>query len=90
MKVSISTILKKYNKCSKIHILIGYLDHEKLKLKFRSLTEMMTAEMFKPTLREKFSMFRYKYLIELDIIDTDMRNEQNKNVDVNGIVHFEN
>lgn len=29
-------------------------------------------------------------MIELDIIDTDMRNEQNKNVDVNGIVHFEN
>jgi len=33
---------------------------------------------------------RYKTTIELDIIDTDMRNEQNKNVDVNGIVHFEN
>lgn len=51
---------------------------------------MMFSEMFKPSLREKFSMFRYKSTIELDIIDTDMRNEQNKNVDVNGIVHFEN
>ncbi|KAL4464830.1 hypothetical protein ABPG74_011391 [Tetrahymena malaccensis] len=90
LKSVISVILRKYNKCSQLHLLNAYLYHEKLKLKFKALTEMMTSEMFKPSIHEKFSMFRYKYLIELDIIETDMRNEQNKNVDVNGIVHFEN
>jgi hypothetical protein len=36
---------------------------------------MMTAEMHKPTLKEQFAMVRYRNIIELDIIDTDMRNE---------------
>jgi len=60
LKNQIQVVLKKYNKSSKIHLLIAYIQHEKLKLKFRSLTEMMFSEMFKPTLKEKFSMFRLK------------------------------
>lgn len=57
---------------------------------FKSLREMMTTEEYKPTVQQEFQLVRYKRIIEEDIIVTDSRNEQNKSVDVNSIVHFEN
>ncbi|EGR31957.1 PAS domain S-box family protein [Ichthyophthirius multifiliis] len=89
LKSIINVLQKKYIKSAKLNLLNAYIYHEKLKLKFRALTEMMIAETHKSTIKEQFAMVRYRNIIEIDIIDTDMRNEQNKDVDVNGIVHYE-
>lgn len=58
LKNMVCEILRKYNKSAKVHMLIAYINHEKLKLKFKALTEMMSSENFKPTISEKFQMFR--------------------------------
>ena len=49
----------------------------------------MVAEESKPNIQEEFSIFRYKNLIEEEMIENDMRSYENKGgVDVNIIVHF--
>lgn len=50
---------------------------------------MMTEEN-KPNIQEEFSIFRYKNFIEREMIDSDQRNNEQKGVDVNIIVFFQN
>jgi len=50
----------------------------------------MITEENKPNLQEEFSIYRYKNLIEEEMIENDLRNSENKGVDVNVIVQFQN
>ena len=48
----------------------------------------MITEENKPNLQEEFSIYRYKNLIEEEMIENYLRNSENKGVDVNVIVQF--
>ena len=68
----------------------SHIQHEKLKNKFKALFELMITEESKPNMQEEFSIFRYKNIIEEEMIDSDQKSQENKAVDVNQIVHFQN
>ena len=81
--------MDRFPKSARLHILHAHIEHEKLKNKFKALFELMVAEESKPNIQEEFSIFRYKNLIEEEMIENDMRSYENKGgVDVNIIVHF--
>ena len=82
--------LEKFPKSSRLHLLYAYIQREKLHNKFKALFEMMITEDNKPSLEEEFSIYRYKNLIEEEMIENDTRNSESKGVDVNIIVHFQN
>ncbi|CAD8089671.1 unnamed protein product [Paramecium primaurelia] len=90
IKSIISDALDRYPKCPRLHLLNSYIHHEKLKNKFKALFELMITEENKPNLQEEFSIYRYKNLIEEEMIENDMRTSENKGVDVNIIVVFQN
>lgn len=48
----------------------------------------MITEENKPNLQEEFSIYRYKNLIEEEMVENDTRNSESKGVDVNIIVVF--
>lgn len=73
-----------------MHIIYAYVQREKLNNKFKALFEMMIAKDNKPSVEQEFSIFRYKSLIEEEIIEEDSRNSETKGIDVNVIVHFQN
>lgn len=73
-----------------MHVLHSHIQHEKLKNKFKALYELMITEECKPNIQEEFSIYRYKNIIEEEMIENDNRNTENKGVDVNIIVHFQN
>ena len=50
----------------------------------------MITEESKPNMTEEFSIYRYKNLIEEEMVETDTRNSENKGTDVNLIVVFQN
>lgn len=50
---------------------------------------MMTEEC-KPNMQEEFSIYRYKNIIEEEMVENDNKNTENRGVDVNIIVHFQN
>lgn len=52
--------LEKFPKSAKLHMLYSYLQHEKLKNKFKALFELMITEENKPNIQEEFSIYRYK------------------------------
>jgi len=82
--------LEKFPKSARLHILYAYIQHEKLKNKFKALFELMITEENKPNLQEEFSIYRYKNLIEEEMIESDIRTSETKGIDVNIIVHFQN
>lgn len=81
---------EKFQKSARLHMLYAYIQREKLHNKFKALFEMMITEENKPNMEEEFSIYRYKNLIEEEMIDNDSRNSESKGVDVNIIVHFQN
>jgi hypothetical protein len=50
----------------------------------------MIAEENKPNLQEDYSIYRYKNLIEEEMLEGDIRTSETKGIDVNIIVHFQN
>ena len=54
--------LDKFQKSAKLHILNAYIQHEKLKNKFKALFELMITEENKPNIQEEFCVYRYKYV----------------------------
>ena len=88
IKSIISDSLDRFPKCPRLHLLNAYIHHEKLKNKFKALFELLITEENKPNLQEEFSIYRYKNLIEEEMIENDLRNSENKGVDVNVIVQF--
>ena len=71
-------------------LLYGYIQKEKLDNKFKALFELMIAADSKPSPEEEFSIFRYKNIIEEEIIENDQKHIESKGIDVNLIVDFEN
>ena len=51
---------------------------------------MMIAKGNKPSVEQEFSIYRYKSLIEEEIIEEDSKNSETKGIDVNVIWHFQN
>ena len=81
---------EKYSKSNRLHMLYAYVLQEKLKNKYKALFELMKVKEHKPNLLEDFSIYRYKNLIEEEMIESDIRNSESKGMDVNIIVHFQN
>lgn len=50
----------------------------------------MITEENKPNLQEEFSIYRYKNIIEEEMVEADIRASETKGIDVNVIVHFQN
>jgi len=48
----------------------------------------MITEESKPNLQEEFSIYRYKHLIEEELVEGDLRVQENKGIEVNNIVVF--
>ena len=82
--------LERFPKSGRLHMLYAYIQHEKLKNKYKALFEMMITEEHKPNVQEEFSIQRYKSIIEEEMIENDIRNTETKGLDVNIIVHFQN
>ena len=90
IKSVIIDVLEKFPKSARLHILYAYVQREKLSNKYKALFEMMIARDNKPNVEQEFSIYRYKSLIEEEIIDDDNRNSETKGIDVNVIVQFQN
>jgi hypothetical protein len=82
--------IDKFPKSPRLHMLYAYIQHEKLKNKFKALFELMITEENKPNIQEEFSIFRFKNLIEEEMVESDIRTSESKGIDVNIIVHFQN
>lgn len=52
--------IEKFRKSTKLHILYSFLQHDKLKNKFKALNELMISEETKATISEEFTLYRYK------------------------------
>ncbi|EAR83935.1 PAS domain S-box protein (macronuclear) [Tetrahymena thermophila SB210] len=81
---------EKFQKSSRLHLLHAYIQQGKLQNKFKALFELMITEEQKPNLQEEFSIYRYKHLIEEELIEGDLRGQENKGIEVNNIVTFQN
>jgi len=49
----------------------------------------MKSEEVRPDIQEEFSVFRYKNIIEKEMLEKDIRNANSRGIDVNMIVHFQ-
>jgi PAS domain S-box-containing protein len=90
IKSIIVDVLDKYPKSARLHILYAYVQREKLNNKYKALFEIMIARENKPSVEQEFAIYRYKSLIEEEIIDDDSKTSETKGIDVNIIVHFQN
>lgn len=90
IKSIIVDVLDKYPKSARLHILYAYVQREKLNNKYKALFEIMIARDNKPSVEQEFAIYRYKSLIEEEIIDDDSKTSETKGIDVNIIVHFQN
>lgn len=91
IKLIVEQSLKKFGKSPRLRLLLAYIQHEKIKNKFKSLFELMQASEMKPNYLEEFSIFRYKLIIEEEMIEMDMRHNNDVNgMDVNQMVLFQN
>ncbi len=90
MKSILIDALEKFPKSPRIHLLNAYIHHEKLNNKFKALFELMITEENKPNLQEEFSIYRYKSLIQEEMVEADIRTSETKGIDVNNIVEFQN
>jgi PAS domain S-box-containing protein len=91
IKSIIEQSLKKFGKSPRLRLLLAYIQHEKIKNKFKSLFELMQASEMKPNYLEEFSIYRYKLIIEEEMIEMDMRHNNDVNgMDVNQMVLFQN
>ena len=52
--------LARYPKCGRLHMLYAYIQHEKLRNKYKSLFQLMLTEENKPSLQEEFSISHIK------------------------------
>lgn len=52
--------LEKFRKSTKLHILYSFIQHDKLKNKFKALNELMISEETKASMNEEFALYRYK------------------------------
>mmetsp|Transcript_28675 Transcript_28675/g.25656 ORF Transcript_28675/g.25656 Transcript_28675/m.25656 type:complete len:330 (-) Transcript_28675:1834-2823(-) len=80
--------IETHQKSTRLHMLYAYIQREKLQNKFKALYEMMITETYKPNIEEEFSIFRYKNLIEEEMVENDIKNNESKGIDVNQIVAF--
>lgn len=91
IKSIVEQSLKKFGKSPRLRLLLAYIQHEKIKNKFKSLFELMQAAEVKPNYLEEFSIYRYKLIIEEEMIEMDMRHNNDVNgMDVNQMVQFQN
>ncbi|KRX01222.1 hypothetical protein PPERSA_05622 [Pseudocohnilembus persalinus] len=76
-------------KSSKLFLLESFILTERLNNIYKSLKQLMLAETCKPKISESFAILQTQNMIEENIITEDMRNEQNRDMDVTVTVHFE-
>lgn len=90
VKVVLIEALARLPKSRKLHMLYAYIQHERLKNKFKALHELMIAETHKPGLQEEFAIYRYRNIIEDEMIDSDIRGSEAKGLDLNIIITYQN
>ncbi|CAD8089763.1 unnamed protein product [Paramecium primaurelia] len=81
---------EKFNKSCRINLLYAFLLNDQLNNHFKALTEMMFAEDNKPSLQEELAMYHYKNIIQQKLKDMEQKTNENKGIDVNGIMVFQN
>ena len=78
-----------FPKSPRLHLLNAYFQQEKKKNRFKALYELMVTEENHPGLREEFSVFRYRNIIEKEMEEDEIRNTNNKDLDVKLLVQFQ-
>lgn len=82
--------LEKFEESTTLHLLNAYLHQEKLSNRFKALYELLETDENKPQIQIEFAIFRYKNIIEEEIVEHDANNSENKGIDVNILVLFQN
>jgi len=78
-----------FPKSARLHLLNAYFQQEKKKNRFKALYELMVTEENHPGLREEFAVFRYRNIIEKEMEEDEIRNTNNKELDVKLLVQFQ-
>ncbi|EAR83936.2 PAS domain S-box protein (macronuclear) [Tetrahymena thermophila SB210] len=86
----IADAIDRFPKSAKLHLLHAYILQGKLQNKFKSLFALMFACECKPNFQEEFSIYRYKHIIEEEMVENDVRTQESKGIEVNSIVNFQN
>ncbi|EGR31396.1 PAS domain S-box family protein [Ichthyophthirius multifiliis] len=89
IKFIIEDSLQIFHKSTRLHLLHSYIQHEKLKNRFKALYELMICNELKPNMQEEFALYRFNIQIENEMKDYDERIGDNINVDVNKVVMFQ-
>lgn len=76
----------RFPKSTRLHLLFGYITHEKLKNKYKAFNELTCTMENKPSIQEDFSIYRYRYILEEEMIEYDTMNLESRGIDVNKIV----
>ncbi|KAL4466115.1 hypothetical protein ABPG74_004352 [Tetrahymena malaccensis] len=79
----------KFQKSTRLHLFNSYIQHAKLNNKFKSLLELMYTSELKPNIQEEFSIYSYNNIIEDELKENDLRNTENKTIEINSIVQFQ-
>ncbi|KAL4485750.1 hypothetical protein ABPG72_012290 [Tetrahymena utriculariae] len=79
----------KFQKSTRLHLFNSYIQHAKLNNKFKSLLELMYTSELKPNMQEEFSIYSYNHIIEDELKENDLRNTENKTIEVNSIIQFQ-
>ncbi|KAL4459259.1 hypothetical protein ABPG73_001296 [Tetrahymena malaccensis] len=86
----VADAIDRFPKSAKLHLLHAYILQGKLQNKFKSLFALMFACECKPNFQEEFSIYRYKHIIEEEMVENDIRTQESKGIEVNSIVNFQN
>jgi len=90
-RIMIIEAMEKFYKSARLHVLYAFIEREKLDNRFKALYELTLSESVKPSFEEEFSIYRYKNVIETEMIANDVRNTELKGgIDVNLVVDFQN
>ena len=65
VKTIIVECLERFPKSSRLHLLYSYVQHEKLKNKYKALYELMNTRDNKPNIQEDFSAHRFQYIYKI-------------------------
>jgi len=81
--------LAKFPKSSYLHLQHAYFQQDRMGNNFKALFELMKTEETRPDIQEEFSVFRYKNIIEKEMMESDIRNANSRGIDVNIVVYFQ-
>ena len=85
----ISDAIAKFPKNCHLRLQHAYFQQDRVRNNFKALFELMKSEEIRPDIQQEFSVFRYKNIIEKEMMEIDIRHANSRGIDVNMIVHFQ-